>query len=865
MLISCFQCRQQLDVPDDSSGKRVRCPHCQYVIVVPVKARPAEGIQAPTTALPSMELDAETDKPAPTTKLPAQPMPPFDLPPIETGKSEPGTSPPIEELPPVPSIDRSRRRRAPLAPLPPSKAPWGRIVGIGTVIGLIVIGVVVGVFSSRENRRRRHQPPIVFHNNPPMQMEPPVQIPAFPNQGFQPGFQNPNFPHPPPVPGVRIDDGVGLVFQELDTIDNGSRRDDEFTAMALHPQEQIAVTGSVASHLKVAQIGDRLPREGDNFGFPAQGGKAIEQISISQDGRWLAVSVGGNIHYWHDWTRGMPGNKTSVKGSRCAFTKDHRLLVATKDDIKEYQTLPQKVLSTLAVADLTIQGFALSADERTLAVYGEKAITLWQWPDKRPLGRIEAHDAPITNVAFAPDGKTLVSASADRTIKLWHVDTRKEHATLRQHAWTVSSLAFTPDGKHLASGGLDGMLLLWDVEPEKPQLVWSQSHQFPVRAVAFDDGGMHLYLTCKHPAGVGPAGSHQYSRQLRKIALADIKQDAREAERLVAQQAGLHLPATSTMSYFSPYGNTFVTTTDGIDRFSVSNSLRIWDTATATLRHAHGMNYRGVLSPDGKWFVFAKFGAVNQMQLLDMQTNQVTDTVMRYAGDFPQVMFTSDSKSLWVRRIDAQHDDFVRYEMVRPKDGRPVLVAQKPLKLKEPNDPRTVRISQSLDYKTFLVERISFDGVMHTRTRTLYTSSDGKELPLPKSAPGQWSPYLFLRRVVESQLELHDFLSGNTQTIGQQREAIGVSAIHPKRKLAATTETANNQTLRTNLWDLQERRPLLTLPEVRARTISAIRFSPDGRYLALVSGDSWTRIVPIDWLMEREKLLQCPPNDVAGP
>jgi len=40
------------------------------------------------------------------------------------------------------------------------------------------------------------------------------------------------------------------------------------------------------------------------------------------------------------------------------------------------------------------------------------------------------------------------------------------------------------------------------------------------------------------------------------------------------------------MSYFSPDGQTFVTITDGIDKFSVSNSLRVWDTTTATLRHA---------------------------------------------------------------------------------------------------------------------------------------------------------------------------------------------------------------------------------------------------------------------------------------
>jgi WD40 repeat protein/DNA-directed RNA polymerase subunit RPC12/RpoP len=1016
MLISCFQCRQQLDVPEDSSGKRVRCPHCQYVIVVPANARPGqrEGTQAPTTALPSMELDAEADKPAPIMKLPAQPLPPFDLPPTQTGKSEPHSPPPIEDLPPVPSIDRSKRRRAPMSPLPPARAPWGRIVGIGMVVGLIVIGVIVAVFSARDNRRRHKQPPMAFHDQRKEEM-PPVPNQPFPNQGFVPGFQNLNFPNPPPLPaelwqnvqipehhfkaqfpgktlqnnqnfnlpamtvfsvqqhpeweftiahgkltekqylsmalpdrfsnleqnlcnvhgafrlmekdlklsglhpgkewafslpnlgnnrslyvrtyyvragnsyhqylltakgpvntfrehvdinrffnGFSLLDGSNrMIFEELDALGNGGRRDNEFTTLALHPKGQIAVTGTVASQLKITRIGgDALKREFkqvvENFGFTVQEGKAIEQITVSHDGQWLAVSVAGEIQYWQDWTNDLLKNKASVPGSRCAFTKNHHLLVATTNDIKEYETFPKKLLSTLAVPDLAIKGFALSADERTLAVFGEKVIELWQWQEKMLLGRIDAHDAPITAVAFAPDGKTLASASADRTVKLWNVSNRAQRATMRQHAWTVWALAFTPDGKHLASGGVDGMLLLWDLEPDPPCLVWAQAHQFPVRAVAFDNEGKHLYLTCKHPSGVDLAGNKQYVRQFCKIVLADIKPNPKEAECVVAQEAGLHLPATSAMSYFSPDGKTFVTGKDGIDKFSVQNSLRVWDTTTATLRHAHSMRGRGVLSPNGKWFVFTKPGALNRVQLLEVQTNRVIDSAVICPGDdLPQVMFTHDSKSLWLRR----NNDFVRYAIM--KDGGPVLAPQQPLKHLQPIDPRQATILPSVDHKTFLVECISPNGLLRRR---LYSSADGKEVPLPKSAPGQWSGYLRLRRDVGNQLELHDILNQTTQTIGQQRHPMRVFAIHPERKYAAATETANNQTtLRTSLWDLEERCPLLTLPEVHAQTVNAIRFSPDGRYLALVTVDSWTRIVPTDWLLERKELLPCPPNDVVGP
>ena len=39
----------------------------------------------------------------------------------------------------------------------------------------------------------------------------------------------------------------------------------------------------------------------------------------------------------------------------------------------------------------------------------------------------------------------------------------------------------------------------------------------------------------------------------------------------------------------------------------------------------------------------------------------------------------------------------------------------------------------------------------------------------------------------------------------------------------------------------------------------------DGGYLAMVTNDSWTRVVPTDWLLERKAMLPCQPNEVAAP
>lgn len=79
------------------------------------------------------------------------------------------------------------------------------------------------------------------------------------------------------------------------------------------------------------------------------------------------------------------------------------------------------------------------------------------------------HESAVNSVAFSPDGRRIVSGSADSTVRLWEAGSETPVGEPMAGHWdAVNSVAFSPDGLRVMSGSRDSTMRSWP-----SPLVWS--------------------------------------------------------------------------------------------------------------------------------------------------------------------------------------------------------------------------------------------------------------------------------------------------------------------------------------------------------------------------------------------------------
>ncbi len=237
----------------------------------------------------------------------------------------------------------------------------------------------------------------------------------------------------------------------------------------------------------------------------ADGGNAYLDFQGRQQAVWSAIeapdgagvlTVGGNgAAIWNPRAAGRPELAFKPHGgvTSASFSPDGRLVVTGSSDHRakiwnaktghsELQLPPEH---TRAINSALFS----PVDARLLVTASEDGTArIWTLPERRVL-HVLKHSAQGKSVVavryatFSPDGKSVLTACADRTARIWDASTGREAGRLKLDS-PVLAVAYSADGMRIIVGGDDGRAVVFDAATRQP-LVRYLGHTAAIHCVAF--------------------------------------------------------------------------------------------------------------------------------------------------------------------------------------------------------------------------------------------------------------------------------------------------------------------------------------------------------------------------------------------
>jgi WD40 repeat protein len=258
-----------------------------------------------------------------------------------------------------------------------------------------------------------------------------------------------------------------------------SFHDTVFKSLAYSPDGRaLAAVGSTSACVWDVATGKKLYEVCDDIW--------VMDATFSPDGKLLATAETEAVGLW-DAASGKPVHRLAAGSNRIsavAFTRDGKRLLGFEERklVRAWDPATGKEVRYDPPAAPPAEPLVLSADRRELATVDGARIRagLFEPPasgTRRGLpGPIHEH-----GVAVSPDRRLVAGTHDPAALSVWELATGKVVFTVRADPRDapVVPLAFAPDGKRLVSGAPGGTLLVWSLAPAKadarqPEKLWEE-------------------------------------------------------------------------------------------------------------------------------------------------------------------------------------------------------------------------------------------------------------------------------------------------------------------------------------------------------------------------------------------------------
>jgi WD40 repeat protein len=279
-------------------------------------------------------------------------------------------------------------------------------------------------------------------------------------------------------------------------------------SVAISPDGHILVSKGFDKTVKVWNL-----HTGQLLHIPEKYARVSSELIINSDAESFATCTRDGIKVFNlsagELLRTVALPSSTIFMRSITISPDGHILTATTDDntIMIWNLTTGELLHTLDGYSTRAYNVVISPDGQTLANGNEDGtINVWNWRNGKllytlkgfsPIGyHINDHpdgrNISQYEIAFSPDGQSLISVNSDRTITVWNQHTGQLLYTLKCHATIVSRIIFSSDGRTIASGNEDG-IKVWNLYTGELLRIL-RKYSSPIKSIAIGSNGNTLAI-----------------------------------------------------------------------------------------------------------------------------------------------------------------------------------------------------------------------------------------------------------------------------------------------------------------------------------------------------------------------------------
>jgi U3 small nucleolar RNA-associated protein 12 len=208
----------------------------------------------------------------------------------------------------------------------------------------------------------------------------------------------------------------------------------------------------------------------------------VRALALSSDDRMLASASSGGLKIWNVRTQNCLRTLECGYALCCAFLPgDKIVVVGTKDgDIELFDIAASSQLDKISAHEGAVWTMQVHPDGKSLITgSADKSVKFWNFEivqeeipgTKRTMPRLKLVQSRILkvnddvlSVQFSPDSRLLAVATLDNTVKVFFVDSLKLFLNLYGHKLPVLNMSISSDSKLIATCSADKNVRIWGLD-----------------------------------------------------------------------------------------------------------------------------------------------------------------------------------------------------------------------------------------------------------------------------------------------------------------------------------------------------------------------------------------------------------------